>query len=105
MPNESRRARLRGGGAWAELVEVSRGHAGEGEGASCAQKGVAEGDFANVLHVGVVDKVAVDEEEDGEVDLFAGEEALLLEAEALDLGKVGGDLRAERCPLRGELEG
>ena len=73
---------------------VDRGASGrERERGRDAQEGVAERHLADVLHVGVVDKVAVDEEEDGEVDLFAGEEALLLEAEALDLGKVRRDLR------------
>jgi len=92
LPNESRRARLqcRVGESALESTEV---RARERERGRDAQEGVAERHLADVLHVGVVDKVAVDEEEDGEVDLFAGEEALLLEAEALDLGKVRRDLR------------
>lgn len=68
-----------------------------------AQEGVAEGDFADVLHEGVVDKVAVDEEEDGQVDLFAGEEALLFEAEAFDFGEIRRDLRATSRQQVGSL--
>lgn len=38
-----------------------------------------------------LEKVSVEEEEDGQVELLAGEDPLLLEAKALDLGKVGSD--------------
>lgn len=65
-----------------------------------AQEGIGKGDLLDVLHEGVVEEVAVDEEEDGEVDLLVPLDALLLEAEALDLGKVRRDLRVpvpEKC--------
>ena len=101
LPYESRRARLSIGeapaaaevkSAWTAIT-VSR------RSTSNAQEGVAEGYFADVLHEGVVDKVAVDEEEDGQVDLFSGEEALLLEAEAFDFGEIRRDLHAAENSL------
>ena len=61
----------------------------------CAKEAIAEHDVADVARIGVVEDVCVYEEEDGQVDLLVGEEALLLEAEALDLGKVRRDLESQ----------
>lgn len=56
------------------------------------EEGVAEHDIIDIFERGVVDKVAVDKEEDREVDFFVGEDLLFFEAEALYFGKVGCDL-------------
>lgn len=56
------------------------------------QEGVRECDLVDVAHVWVLHEVAVDEEEYRQVDLFVRKQALFLEAEALDLGKVRRDL-------------
>ena len=60
--------------------------------ASSAEEGVAKHDVAHVTRAGVIEHVGVDEEEDGQIHLLAGQQALLLEAEALDLGEVRRDL-------------
>lgn len=57
------------------------------------QKGVTENNVINVFHQGVVHEIFVDEEEDGQVDLFASQQTLLIEAEAFDFGKVGSYLK------------
>jgi hypothetical protein len=53
---------------------------------------VREHNVVDVVERRVVDHVPVDKEEDGQVDLLARPDLLLLEAEALDLGKVRRDL-------------
>lgn len=56
------------------------------------QECVRQGDLAHVLHERVVQEIAVDEEKDGQINFFTGQDPLLFEAEALDFGKVGCDL-------------
>lgn len=73
-----------------------------------AEEGVAQNDVVDLVQRRVVDDVAVDEEEDGQVDLLARADLLLLEAEALDLGKVRRDLgsaRGSRAERRGRGRG
>ncbi len=53
---------------------------------------VRQNDVVDVVERRVVHHVAVDEEEDWEVDFLASTDFLFFEAEALDLCKVGGDL-------------
>jgi len=112
LPNESRRARLRVGervrrGEWQKRggggeVSNERDPHRKGEPANekrrnelgmiGSQEGVAEGDLPDILHEWILEEVAVDEEEDREVNLLPGQDPLLLEAEALYFGKVGRDL-------------
>ena len=59
---------------------------------SNSQESVREGHFPHVAHQRVVEEISVNEEEDGEVDLFAGEDPLFLEAETFDFGEIWCDL-------------
>ena len=65
---------------------------GEEDGRELTEEGIAQGDLVDTAHIEVVEHVRVEVEEDGHVDGLAGVETLLLEAEALDLAEVGGDL-------------
>ena len=56
--------------------------------APCAEEGVVQHHIAYIAGLTIFEHVLVKEEEHGKVDLLAGEKPLLLEAEALDLGKV-----------------
>ena len=53
---------------------------------------VTQNHVVHRVHRWVIHDVSVDEEEDGQIDFFAGADLLLLEAEALDFGKVRCDL-------------
>lgn len=57
----------------------------------------------NALHIRIRRKLGIDIEEDGHIDRLAGVQALLFEAEALDLGEVGGDL-ARRNRVGGDAD-
>ena len=65
------------------------------------EKGVGQDHVVDLVQRRVVNDVAVDEEEDGQVDFLAGADLLLFETEALDFGKVGRDLDVSLGSLPG----
>lgn len=60
--------------------------------ASRAKEAITEHHVLYVTHAWVVENIGIDEEEHGQVHFFVCQQSLLLETEALNLGKVGRDL-------------
>lgn len=63
----------------------------------CIKQGITKGDGGDILHVGIVQEIRVNEEEDRHVHILARGQSLLFEAKALDLvevvaGTVGSDI-------------
>lgn len=69
-----------------------KGKKKRGAGAKLTKEGIIQRDLINTPHIQIAQQVGVEVEEDGHVDGLAGVEALLLEAEALDLAEIGGHL-------------
>jgi hypothetical protein len=57
-----------------------------------AQEGIAEDDIVNIPHEWILDKVSVDEEEDGQIDFFPRQDLLLVKAKAFHFGEIGCNL-------------
>ena len=58
----------------------------------CTEKGIGQRDRIYFCHRRVVNKVGIDEEEDGHIDGLSSIEPLLFETEALDFAKIWGHL-------------
>lgn len=57
-----------------------------------SEESIGQSDFPDVFHERIVDEVSIDEEEDGQIDLFTGENPLFFETETFDFGEIWCDV-------------
>jgi hypothetical protein len=71
------------------------------DGSDSLEERIAQDDIINRVELWLVQNVPVNEEEHGEIDLFASADLLLFEAEAFDLGEEWRDLMCQLGSGRG----
>ncbi len=64
------------------------------------EEGVTQDDIVEAVQLRVIADISIDEEEDWEIDFFAGSYFLFVKTETFDFGKVRGDLMGWSAWLR-----